>query len=164
MRFSRGAAPVWGRCRLGCTRWGATWRTRRNCPCAAAMRPNIKLLWPLVNFNYNLVLSSPNNKDVKETVKRPKTHYRLTFWETHKILRTVQILTVGLPAEYSIRYSSIRGVISSIGTALQQGKLQCQHSACRLAVTCWYEHAEQVIWEVKDRWVTFISHGVARRC
>jgi len=98
---------------------------------------------------------------VKETVKRPKTHYRLTFWETHKILRTVQILTVGLPAEYSIRYSSIRAVRSSIGTALQR-KLQCQHLASRLAVhmsmqSKWFEKS-------KDRWVMFIPYGVARRC
>jgi len=29
---------------------GATWRIRLNCPCAAAMRPYVKLLWPLVAF------------------------------------------------------------------------------------------------------------------
>jgi len=27
---------------------GATWRIRLNRPCAAAMRPYVKLLWPLV--------------------------------------------------------------------------------------------------------------------
>jgi len=27
---------------------GATWRIRLNCPCAAAMRSYVKLLWPLV--------------------------------------------------------------------------------------------------------------------
>jgi len=34
------------------TRWvciiGTTWRTRLKCPCAATMRPYVKLLWPLV--------------------------------------------------------------------------------------------------------------------
>jgi len=29
---------------------GATWRIRLNCPCAAAMRPYVKLLWPLVSL------------------------------------------------------------------------------------------------------------------
>jgi len=29
---------------------GATWRIWLNCPCAAAMRPYVKLLWPLVTI------------------------------------------------------------------------------------------------------------------
>jgi len=29
---------------------GATWRIRLNHPCVAAMRPYVKLLWPLVWF------------------------------------------------------------------------------------------------------------------
>ena len=38
-------------CRLGCTRWGAYWLNVANMidrPCAAAMRPYVRLLWPLV--------------------------------------------------------------------------------------------------------------------
>jgi len=31
---------------------GATWRIRLNRPCAAAMRPYVKLLWPLVYFYF----------------------------------------------------------------------------------------------------------------
>jgi len=50
----QGAEPV--RCgrRLECARWSAPWRHRRmqlNRPCAAAMRPYVKLLWPLVIMN-----------------------------------------------------------------------------------------------------------------
>jgi len=47
----RGAEPVRCGCRLGRTRRGHIGETRRrrlNRPCAAAMRPYVKLLWPLV--------------------------------------------------------------------------------------------------------------------
>jgi len=42
------------RCEADC-RWvhaGATWRTRLNRPCAATMRPFVKLLWALVPYVY----------------------------------------------------------------------------------------------------------------
>jgi len=41
------ALSVWWGCRLGCNRWGAHWRNLANTmerPCAAAMRPYVKLL------------------------------------------------------------------------------------------------------------------------
>jgi len=48
---SAGAASVRCGCQLQCTRRvhiGETWQIRINRPCAAAMRPHVKLLWPLV--------------------------------------------------------------------------------------------------------------------
>jgi len=47
----QGAAPVRCGCRLGVldgVHIGATWRIRLNRPCAAAMRPVVRLLWPVV--------------------------------------------------------------------------------------------------------------------
>ena len=41
-------ATIFGFLYLGCT-FCATWRIRLNHSCAAAMRPYVKLLWPLVN-------------------------------------------------------------------------------------------------------------------
>jgi len=41
--------------RLGCSRWGhigATWRILLNRRFAAAMRPCVRLLWPLVNVRF----------------------------------------------------------------------------------------------------------------
>jgi len=35
---------------------GATWRIRLNCPSAAAMRPYVKLLWPLVIITNKLII------------------------------------------------------------------------------------------------------------
>jgi len=51
---SRCRFGCWVRCvqsREPCIRWGAHWRNLANTterPCAAAMRPSVKLLWPLV--------------------------------------------------------------------------------------------------------------------
>jgi len=54
LRHSAGETPVRCGCRLGCTRWGhigTTWWIRLNQLCAVAMRPYVKLLWPLVVFD-----------------------------------------------------------------------------------------------------------------
>jgi len=51
-----GVEPVRCGCHLGCTRWdhiGATWQIRLNRPCTAAMRPYIKLLWPVLLLLYH---------------------------------------------------------------------------------------------------------------
>jgi len=48
-----GGVFSWTRC-IYRVHIGATWRTRLNRPCAAAMRPYVKLLWPLVIINAEL--------------------------------------------------------------------------------------------------------------
>jgi len=55
---------------------GGTWRIRLNCPCAAAMWPYVKLLWPVVIivndwFNSNSSLSSAHN------------HMKFSLWCTY---------------------------------------------------------------------------------
>ena len=48
---STGEEPVLRGCWLGCTGWGhigATWRIRLNRPCAAVLRPHVKLLRPVI--------------------------------------------------------------------------------------------------------------------
>ena len=56
---------------------GATWRIRLNRPCAAAMWPYVKLLWPVVviivndSFNTNSSLSSAHN------------YMKFSFWSTY---------------------------------------------------------------------------------
>jgi len=43
---------------------GATWRIRLNRPSAAAMRPYVKLLWPLVTFSCSDIFSTTKRKSI----------------------------------------------------------------------------------------------------
>jgi len=50
---------------------GATWRIQLNRPCAAAMRPVVKLLWPFVYFNMTFVLETAGHcRTSEETAGR----------------------------------------------------------------------------------------------
>jgi len=46
----QGAAPVWCRCWLVCTRWGAHWRHLANTSELSLCVGDVKLLWPLVGL------------------------------------------------------------------------------------------------------------------
>jgi len=73
---------------------GATWRMRLNRPCAAAMRPYVKLPWPLVLFtNWGETLPSPTCGGGNEASHDPCIVLLYTVGHTKEPTRHGSLLT-----------------------------------------------------------------------
>ena len=109
-----GVQPVRCRCHLGCTRWdqiGATWQIRLNRPCAAAMQPYIKLLWPVLLLLYHSawnriwVFLQYFAKSVNITEVEEQRASLIALW--WHVLRTVLVVVFSSEARHVRRTGSI---------------------------------------------------------